>query len=108
MSEIYARAVLFNKNIVEHFKIAYVPSPTANQYGAGTVHSIAQFYNINKMFHCLSHSKIVPSFNIGIIIALIYCVYLKYKGEKENYSTPENVSYTTWCFYYQCSRVYSV
>ena len=73
------------------FQKTYVPSPTANQYCAGTVHSFAQFPNINKMFHCLSRSKIVPSFNIGIIIALIYCVYLKYKGEAENYSTPENV-----------------
>ena len=53
---------------------------------------LRQFPNMNKMFHCLSRSKIVPSFNIGILIAFIYCVYLKYKGEAENYSTPESVS----------------
>ena len=86
---IYARAVIINKNVVGHFKVAYVPNPTANQYSMGTVHSIAQFYNVNEMFHCLSPSKIVPSFNVGIIIALIYCVFLKYKGDEGNYSTVE-------------------
>ena len=41
ISKIYARAVVLNKCIMEHFKKAYVPSPTANQYGVGTVYSIA-------------------------------------------------------------------
>ena len=44
------------------------------------------------MFHCLSPSKFVPTFNVGIILALIHCFIIKIKGRKGQYSNPEGVT----------------
>ena len=86
----WKNARLYALRVERHFMVAYIPSPREHHYNEGTVNSFAQFQNMYQMFHCLTCARIIPSFNIGIILALIYCVYLKYKGEKEKYSTTEN------------------
>ena len=69
------------KSEFQHFKIAYVPLPREDQYSKCTV----AHFPLNKMHHAFSLSKILPSFNVGIILALIWCVILNFKKGREVY-----------------------
>ena len=106
----WKNALLYALRIEQHFILAYIPSPREHHYNAGTVNSFAQFRNMYKMFHCLSCARIIPSFNIGIIIALIYCVLSQIqRGKRNNYSTPENTSLCDVAFLLQVpSRTFSI
>ena len=66
------------KELTKHFRMSYVPSPHANQYREDTV---AHFQGI-KIFHMLNVEKIIPSFNIGILLALFHCLLLIFCCQK--------------------------
>ena len=77
--------------INQHFNLAYIPSPRVNHYNSGTVANSVQIKGSYKMFHFLSLPKILPSFNIGVILGLIQCFLIKYGGKRMCYSTEKEV-----------------
>ena len=70
------------KELAEHFVMSYVPFPHANQYNKNMV---AHFQGI-KMFHALRREKLLPSFNIGVILALVQCVVMSFSCQKGKYA----------------------
>ena len=62
------------RELTEHFIMSYVPFPRANQYQRDTV---VHFQGI-RMFHILNRKKLLPSFNIGIILALVQSVVMSF------------------------------
>ena len=76
------------KSEFQHFKIAYVPPPRAHHSNKSTV--MPNSFHI--MFHSLSAQKLLPSFNIGILLALIQCLVCVYKERKRQYSTGKEIT----------------
>ena len=77
--------------INQHFNLAYIPSPRVNHNNSGTVANSIQVKDSYEMLHFLSLPKILPSFNIGVILALIQCFLIKSRGKRMCYSTENKV-----------------
>ena len=75
----WGRVLEITKSEFQHSKIAYAAPLRDDQYKRDTVAG----FPFNRMHHALSLSKILPSFNVGIILALIWCFRISCKkGEK--------------------------
>ena len=94
--------------INQHFNLAYIPSPRVNHYNSGTVANSIQAKSSYKMVDFLSLPKILPSFNIGVILALIQCFLIKYGGKRRCYSTGKEVQSlkrgSTLLFMFSCIK----
>ena len=94
--------------INQHFNLAYIPSPRVNHYNSGTVANSIQAKSSYKMVDFLSLPKILPSFNIGVILALIQCFLIKYRGKRMCYSTEKEVQClkrgSTLLFMFSCIK----
>ena len=66
------------RKILQQFSLAYIPPPHAHQYRKGTVFDA---YNNMQIFHAYSIPKILPAFNIGFILAYVWCFYLKVRSK---------------------------
>ena len=76
----WGRVLEITKSEFQHSKIAYASPLRDDHYKRDTVACNSFSY---RMHHALSLSKILPSFNVGIVLALIWCFSLSWKkGEK--------------------------
>ena len=88
LNAMLSSVLIFLSGVEEHFISSYMPPPHAHHSSKSTVVS----NSFHKMFHSLSAQKLLPSFNIGILLALIQCLVCMYKERKREYSTGKEIA----------------
>ena len=68
------------RKILQQFNSAYIPPPHAHHYRRCTVFDA---YNNMQICHVYSMPKILSAFNIGFILAYMWCFYLKIKSKNK-------------------------
>ena len=78
--------------MIQNFQNAYIPHPKISQLKRGAKKLNFQPNMVLETCHIFSMKKILPSFNIGVVIALIHCLICLYRGKETKETEKNNVS----------------
>ena len=82
----------FLSKMIPNFQNAYIPHPKISQLKRGAKKLNFQPNMVLETCHIFSMKKILPSFNIGVVIALIHCLICLYRGKETKETEKNNVS----------------
>ena len=78
--------------MIQNFQNAYIPHPKISRLKRGAKKLNFQPNMVLETCHIFSMKKILPSFNIGVVIALIHCLICLYRGKETRETEKNNVS----------------